>query len=69
MICMIGERVEHLSAIKLKRTDTTLDLSLSGKGSWRGKKRDSLRGWERGVYIGFWRNGECRVGGVKMERV
>ena len=50
MICMIGERVEHLSAIKLKRTDTTLDLSLSGKGSWREKKKDFLEGERVGLY-------------------
>ena len=58
--------MEHLSAIKLKRTDTTLDLSRNGKGSLGEKRRRKRFG--RGVYIGFWRDDECRVGGVKMER-
>ena len=32
-----------ISAIKLKRTDTTLDLSHNGKGSWR-KRKVKIRG-------------------------
>ena len=57
--------MEHLSAIKLKRTDTTLDLSQSGKGSW-GEKRESPGGEDNGVYIGFGGIEECRVDGVKV---
>ena len=64
MIVRLGERVEHLSAIKLKRTDTTLDLSQNGKGSW-GEKRENRRG-DDGVYIVFGEIEECRVGGVKF---
>ena len=34
-----------ISAIKLKRTDTTLDLSHVGKERWR-KKTEIMEGWE-----------------------
>ena len=56
--------MEHLSAIKLKRTDTTLDLSQSGKGMLR--KENRIRGGDDGVYIVFGGIEECRVGGVKI---
>lgn len=46
--CMIGERVEHLSAIKLKRTDTTFDLSRSGKWSWGEEEIGFYEGGRRG---------------------
>jgi hypothetical protein len=42
-----------LSEIKLKRTDTTLDLSQNGKESWRRKeeKRSKQSGGWAGIYI------------------
>jgi hypothetical protein len=42
--------VGTISAIKLKRTDTTLDLSLMAKGSWR-KREEKVLG-ESGVFVG-----------------
>ena len=42
--------VGTISAIKLKRTDTTYDLSLNGKGSWR-KREEKVPG-ESGVFVG-----------------
>ena len=63
MICTIGEPVEHLPAIRLKRTDTTLDLSRSGKGSWREERKKGFGWWaEGGFYIRVWRN---EISGVK----
>lgn len=53
------------SAVKLNRTDTTLDLSLFGKGSWGGK----FWGRQRGVYIDSESElGRCSVGGKVLRR-
>jgi hypothetical protein len=47
----------HNLGIKLGRTDTTLDLSQRGKGSWFFQEE----GERRGVYIAFWRVTEWGV--------
>lgn len=43
-----------MSAIKLRRTDTTLDLSHRGKESWRGKRGRGGRKGERAGFIYSW---------------
>jgi hypothetical protein len=62
-----------VSEIKLKRTDTTLDLSHYGKGSWRGKgrKRD-VRMVGGGGFIGerggeFGRYSGVVIGGMLLD--
>ena len=40
-----------LSEIKLKRTDTTLDLSHNGKESWRRKEKNSKELGTGGLFI------------------
>jgi hypothetical protein len=46
-----SSRVVMISAFKLKRTDTTLDLSQKAKRAGEGKERKILEVGERGRYI------------------
>ncbi|KAL6867876.1 hypothetical protein J3F83DRAFT_77723 [Trichoderma novae-zelandiae] len=58
-------RVETFQRLKLKRTDTTLDLSQKAKRAREGKKRRRRREEKWWAVGGLYRPGSCALGAVR----